>query len=71
MSTPTIEQIRTLEGRPVRVRLTEPGGGGQVDGVLVGTLDAADGMVVFIESPRAPGRRLSYNYQHLLSIEPA
>jgi hypothetical protein len=71
MSMPTIDEIRALEGGPVRVRLSPQAGGDQIQGRLVGTLDAADGMVVFIEPSDAQGRKLSYNYQHIVSIERA
>lgn len=65
---PTVEEIQALNGADVAVRLT-PGAGGQaVEGRLVGTLDAADGLVVFIEPAGDPGRRLSYNYQHIAAI---
>ena len=68
---PTVEEIRALEGGAVRVRLTPQADGGQVEGQLVGTLEAADGLVVFIEPRQSPGRQVSYNYQHILSIERA
>lgn len=71
MSRPTVEEIRALGGGAVRVRLSSQAGGDQIEGRLVGTLDAADGMVVFIEPRDAQGRKLSYNYQHIVSIERA
>lgn len=71
MSMPTTEEIRALQGGAVRVRLSPQAGGEQIEGQLVGTLDAADGMVVFIEPRDAGGRKLSYNYQHIASIERA
>lgn len=65
---PTIEEIQALNGADVAVQLTPGGGGNAVEGRLVGTLDAADGMVVFIEPAGEPGGRLSYNYQHIAAI---
>jgi hypothetical protein len=65
---PTVEEIQALNGADVALRLV-PGAGGQaVEGRLVGTLDAADGLVVFIEPAGDPGGRLSYNYQHIAAI---
>ena len=67
---PTVEEIKSLEGAEVAVRLTDAAGGHAVDGRVVGTLDAADGLVVFIEPSGQPGQRVSYNYQHIATIEP-
>jgi hypothetical protein len=67
---PTIESIQALTGADVAVRLAAGAGGEEVRGRVVGTLDAADGMVVFIEPEGQPGARLSYNYQHIASIQP-
>jgi len=66
---PTVEEIQRLTGADVAVRLTPSAGGHSVEGRMVGTLDAADGLVVFIEPAGEPGGRLSYNYQHIASIE--
>ena len=65
---PTVEEIQALQGADVSVRLTDVAGGHAVAGRLVGTLDAADGLVVFIEPTDEPGGRLSYNYQHIADI---
>ncbi len=66
---PTVEEIQALKGADVAVQLTPSAGGQAVQGRVVGTLDAADGLVVFIEPPNEPGQRLSYNYQHIATIE--
>jgi len=66
---PTVEEIRSLEGSEVAVRLTDAAGGEALAGRLVGTLDAADGMVVFIEPDGQPGQRISCNYQHIATID--
>jgi hypothetical protein len=66
---PTVEEIQALNGFDVAVRLTPGAGGQSVEGRVVGTLDAADGLVVFIEPAGEPGKRLSYNYQHIATIE--
>lgn len=61
---PTADDLRALVGRTVSLRLTPAGGGGQVDGRVVGTLDAADGMVVVL-APGDGAKRVSINYQHV------
>lgn len=66
---PTVEEIQALNGADVAVQLTPSAGGQSVEGRVVGTLDAADGLVVFIEPSGEPGGRLSYNYQHIATIE--
>ncbi len=66
---PTVEEIKLLQGLDVAVRLTPAAGGHVLNGRLVGTLDAADGLVVFIEPASQPGGRVSYNYQHIAVIE--
>jgi hypothetical protein len=66
---PTAEEIRALEGAEVAIRLAPQAGGQSVEGRVVGTLEAADGLVVFVEPRDDPGGRLSYNYQHIATIE--
>lgn len=65
---PTAEEIKTFEGADVALQLAEGAGGDALEGRMVGTLDAADGMVVFIEPTGEPGARRSYNYQHIVDI---
>jgi hypothetical protein len=65
---PTIDEIKSLQGADVALDLAPEAGGGSLDGRLVGTLDAADGLVVFIEPSDRPGQRASYNYQHIATI---
>jgi hypothetical protein len=66
---PTAAEIRRLQGAEVSVRLVPEAGGELIEGRLVGTLDAADGMVVVVEPRSAPDRRFSCNYQHIATIE--
>jgi hypothetical protein len=68
---PSAAEIRELRGKTVTLRLTEAGGGGTVKGRVVGTLDAADGMVIFVEPPGEPGRRISCHHQHVEAVEVA
>jgi len=67
---PTVEEIRALEGTDVILELVDVAGGDALEGRVVGTLDAADGLVVFIEPADEPGGRRSYNYQHIATIAP-
>jgi hypothetical protein len=66
---PTADEIRALHGSNVAIRLAPQAGGEAVEGRLVGTLDAADGLVVVVEPSDRPGARLTYNYQHIDAIE--
>jgi hypothetical protein len=66
---PTVDEIRALQGADVTLRLVPQAGGELVEGRLVGTLDAADGLVVVVQPKGAPERRFSCNYQHVASIE--
>ncbi len=65
---PTADEIKALQGDEVAIRLVAEAGGQAVEGRVVGTLEAADGLVVFIEPRDRPGGRLSYHYQHIDSI---
>ncbi len=65
---PTLEEIQALKGADVTLQLASSAGGHALEGRIVGTLDAADGMVVFIEPADKPGSQLSYNYQHIATI---
>ena len=65
---PTASEVQALEGRTVAIRLVEQAGGETVEGRLVGTLEAADGLVVVVEPKGEPGKRFSCNYQHISTI---
>ena len=67
---PTADEIRALRGSEVAIRFVPEAGASAVEGRLVGTLEAADGLVVVVEPSGDPGGRLSYNYQHIATIEP-
>jgi hypothetical protein len=64
---PSSDELRGLTGRRVALDLTPAGGGGTVRGRIVGTLDAADGLVVVVERDDQPGRA-SLNYQHVSEV---
>lgn len=65
----TEAEARGLVGRQVRLRLTPAGGGAAISGKLVGTLEAADGLVLFLEPPGEPGKRVTCHYQHVEAVE--
>jgi len=67
------EEIRPHVGKRVTLRLApEAPGGPTVIGRLVGTLEAADGLVVQVEPDGStPGARLTVHYHHIVSISPA
>ena len=65
----TADEIRALEGAEVTLHLVPQAGGDVVKGRLVGTLEAADGLVVVVQPGAEPERRFSCNYQHIASIE--
>lgn len=66
---PTTDEIRALRGAEVSVRLAPQAGGEVVQGRLVGTLEADDGLVVVIQPEGDPTRRFSCNYQHIEAVE--
>jgi hypothetical protein len=67
------EEIKPHVGKRVTLKLTpQAHGGPTVIGRLVGTLEAADGLVVQVEPDgSAPGARLTVHYHHIVSITPA
>ena len=67
---PTAEEIRALQGTDVAIRVVPEAGGEVVEGRLMGTLMAADGLFVFVEPRGQPGRRFSCHYHHIASIKP-
>ena len=66
---PTAEEIRDLQGVDVAIRVTPEAGGEVVEGRMMGTLMAADGLMVFVEPRGRPGQRFSCHYHHIASIE--
>lgn len=66
------EEIRQYVGQRVTVQLSAKSGcGSAVTGRLVGTLDAADGLVVHIEPVGSKGGELiTVHYHHISSVTP-
>ncbi len=61
---PSADEFRGLRGREVTLQMDD---GSRVSGRVVGTLDAADGLVVVLERDEPPGARFSCNYQSVSS----
>ena len=66
------DDIRGLKGKIVAFQLL-PGAPGapSVTGRVLGTIEAADGLVVTIEPSGAPGKRLTMHQHHIVSATPA
>jgi hypothetical protein len=66
------EDIRRLNGRRATLHLAaDAPGAPTVTGRVLGTIEAADGLVVTVEPDGAPGKRLTVHYQHILKASPA
>lgn len=61
--------MRRLVGRRVSLTLTPPGGGATVSGRVTGSLESADGLVVFVEPDGEPGGRVTVHHQHVERFE--
>lgn len=69
----TPQEISRHIGQRVTLQLSpQAPGAPTVTGRLVGTLDAADGLVVTLEPEgTAPGTRLTVHYHHIVALTPA
>jgi len=66
------DDIRGLRGKVVRFELLpDAPGAPSVTGRVLGTIEAADGLVVTVEPNGAPGKRLTMHQHHILSATPA
>jgi hypothetical protein len=66
------EDLRRLKGKRATLQLAaDAPGAPTVTGRVLGTIEAADGLVVTIEPDSAPGRRVTVHYQHILKAIPA
>ena len=62
------QEIRDLNGRRASFELHPDAGAGEnLTGTVVGTLEAADGLVVSVAPDYDPERRVTLNYQHIRS----
>ena len=64
--------IRGLTGQRVTLQLAaDAPGAPTVTGRVMGTIEAADGLLVSVEPDGAPGMRVTVHYQHILKASPA
>lgn len=68
----TNQEIKQAVGKKIRLDLTPQAVGGPTrTGRIVGTLDAADGLVVTFAPDDAPGSHVTYHAHHIRAIHPA
>jgi len=68
----TNQEIKQAVGNRVRLDLTPQAIGGPTrTGRIVGTLDAADGMVVTFAPDDAPGSHVTYHAHYIKAVHPA
>jgi len=66
------KDIRGLKGQIVTLQLLPDAPGAPVvTGRVLGTIEAADGLVVTVEPSGAPGKRLTVHEHHIVSATPA
>ena len=63
----TAAMLRELKGQRVRVTFKSAAGGGAREGDVAGTLDAADGLVLFLRT--AEGGTESVHHQSIETLE--
>ena len=72
MSNVKVEDIRALKGKTVTFQLLPGAPGAPVaTGRVLGTIEAADGLVLTVEPSGAPGKRVTVHHQHITSATPA
>jgi len=62
---PTPDSLKALVGRRVVLDLTSAADSAQERGKVLGTIDAADGLVLVVEPEEAPGERRSIHSHHV------
>lgn len=63
------QEIKQAVGKRVRLDLANQAVGGPTrTGRIVGTLEAADGMVVTFEPDDAPGSQVTYHAHYILAV---
>ncbi|MBI1884825.1 MAG: hypothetical protein HYS09_00650 [Chloroflexi bacterium] len=68
----TPAEVQQYVGKRVTLRLRpDAPAGPALTGRLVGTIDAADGLVLFLEPDERPGTRVSCHYHYVAEISPA
>ena len=61
----TLDLLKALVGQRVVLDLTSAADGALARGKLLGTTDAADGLVLIVEPDEAPGTRRSVQSHHV------
>jgi hypothetical protein len=61
----TSDSLKTLVGKRVVLDLTPAADSAIARGKLLGTIDAADGLVLIVEPDEAPGTRRSIHSHHV------
>lgn len=68
----TADDLRRFKGKRVTLQLAADAPGAPVvTGRILGTIEAADGLVVSVEPDGTPGKRVTVHYQHVLNASPA
>lgn len=63
-----LDEIRGFKGQIVTFRLLPDAPGGPVvTGRVLGTIEAADGLVLTVEPKSTPGKRVTIHHQHIAS----
>jgi hypothetical protein len=66
------DELRGLKGKIMMFKLLpDAPGAPSVTGRVLGTIEAADGLVVTVEPNGAPGKRVTMHQHHILSATPA
>ncbi len=63
MDSVTPQQTRDLKGRRVHITLDASQGAQQIQGLLTGCLESADGLVVYVQEDA--GKMHTVHYQHI------
>jgi hypothetical protein len=68
----TNQEIKQAVGKRIKLEIMPQAIGGPTRlGRIVGTLDAADGLVVTFEPDEAPERHVTYHAHYIKAIHPA
>ncbi|OLE76277.1 MAG: hypothetical protein E6I40_08290 [Chloroflexi bacterium] len=63
----TADELKALVGRRVALELAPASGEREIQGRVLGTIDASDGLVLVLEPERIPGMRRTVHSHHVRS----